>query len=708
MIESLPRLAGEPASAAKPPTGRPRLIAVMPAYNEATTIVGVLERLYPLVDRLLIVDDGSTDATREVVFDWLAAKTHAHLISFNRNRGMSAAYYAAFSHLRCMRDLAQVSDEDIVLTVDADGQHDPASLDLLLRPIADDGADAVTARRDFRLYPLYKRLGNWLMSAWASIWGGRRFQDVESGYRAFKVGPLLDALQYYKGYKYSETVEVAVILPMLGYKVHDTTLVDIPVFRSRTRMKDVVIDLVAMPCAWWRVIATRRLPAVIPRPAAYYVLPAFFLAILSAALVILSRSIYLADDTINNYAHVWYISQSIFETGRIPLHFAGLDDGHAFTYPYGLVPWTVNALVYPLFGDWSVTLFLILAGFAVAATASWVRPALRDPWLMLLFLANPFFIDAVASGQYSFLWATAAFFIAVWAVERERWVIAAAALWLTASTHPIEGGLAVAAYVIFCELFRPRARVPLAVVSGLVLAALTPFIYIALRTPALNENTTRTIVASIAEDLPRRGLVMGTPFLLAWVAPWLRAHYRTAFASFAMVTAATVAVNSGLAGSTALASLPRVGTAMSQGSYYGMAHRAGNAYAAYIASSDFRPRAVYRVLSPNEREQGSYALIRHHAVLSNELFSESQRRRSWTMASYGCYLSAKHVDRVIVERGYAGEFNTNEQAMLDTLVQRGLARDTWHSRRNTIAVYDVTPFRDSVRAPSSVAQCGRG
>ena len=95
-----------------------QLIAVMPAFNESATIAGVLERLYPLVDRLLIVDDGSTDDTREVVFDWLEDKPHAHLISFNRNRGMSAAYYAAFSHLRTMVESGQISEDDIVLTAE--------------------------------------------------------------------------------------------------------------------------------------------------------------------------------------------------------------------------------------------------------------------------------------------------------------------------------------------------------------------------------------------------------------------------------------------------------------------------------------------------------------------------------------------------------------------------------------------------------------
>lgn len=685
--------------AVPPQAGRPRLIAVMPAYNEAATIEGVLERLYPLVDRLVIVDDGSSDSTREVVFEWLADKPHAQLISFNKNRGMSAAYYEAFQHLGRMVALGQVGEDDVVLTVDADGQHDPASLDLLLQPIRE-GADAVIARRDFRLYPAYKRFGNWIMSAWASIWGGRRFRDVESGYRAFKVGPLLDALQYYKGYKYSETVEVAVILPILGYKIHDTTLVDIPVFRSRTRLKDVVIDLVAMPCAWWRVMAARRLPHGVPTWFAYCVLPLFFLAGIVGLLRILTRGLYLADDTVNNYVHVWYISDRLFSTGRIPMHFAGLDGGRAFTFPYGLTPWLVNALFFRLFGDWSVTLFLVLGALAAFGAAMLARPSMRDPWLALLFVANPFFIDALASGQYSFLWSAAGFFVFVHSVERRRWPLAAAAMWFTVSTHPIEGGMAAAAYVAFCVVFRPRVRMPLLGVTAIVLPFLAPSLYFSTQTPAVGETSVRTIAVSILQDLPRRGSVLAAPFVLEWGAPILRRHYRALGVGFAAVAAPLVLLSGG-----ALAKVPGMPSFAKQGSYAGMVSAATNDYQGYLGSSDFHARTVYRVLSPNERKQGAYYLVRNHGVLASELFSESLRRQSWTQDEYRCYLAAKNIDRVVVERGYHREFPTNEPAMLAGLVASGQARMTYGGAGDRIAVYDVTPFRDSGPHPASVKEC---
>src|SRR5205823_4180856 len=106
-----------------------------------------------------------------------------------------------------------------------------------------------------------------------------------------------------------------------------------------------------------------------------------------------------------------------------------------------------------------------------------LRPAMRDPWLLLLFIANPFFIDALANGQYAFLWAVGGFFVFAWGVERQRWIIALAALWFTVSTHPIEGGLASATYVGWCLAFRPMTRRPVLTITALTAPLLIPSLY---------------------------------------------------------------------------------------------------------------------------------------------------------------------------------------------------------------------------------------
>jgi glycosyltransferase involved in cell wall biosynthesis len=230
----------------------------VPAYNEEPTVKGVLERLYPMVDELVVVDDGSTDNTREVVEKWLPEQDNAWMLSFDDNQGMSAAYYLAFTDLRDRLATGEIGEDDLIYTVDADGQHDLGVLDELRDIAVADNLDALIVQRDLSTYPLYKRFGNWVVSAWASMWAGRRLRDVESGYRIFRAAALADALDYYKGYKYSETVEVAIVLCRLGYRVRNDVMVPVPVFRSRTRLVDAVIDLAMIPVAAYRASRRRR------------------------------------------------------------------------------------------------------------------------------------------------------------------------------------------------------------------------------------------------------------------------------------------------------------------------------------------------------------------------------------------------------------------------------------------------------------------
>jgi glycosyltransferase involved in cell wall biosynthesis len=256
-----------PALAA--PGANLRRIAVVPAYNEEPTVGDVLGKLYGYVDELVVVDDGSTDGTKVEIERFLVTHPNATMLVHEVNQGMSEAYYLAFTDLRHRLAAGELSPDDLVYTVDADGQHDLAVLDDLHDRAVEESLDALIVRRDLSTYPPYKQAGNWVMSTWATMWsGGVPLHDVESGYRIFRLGALADALSYYKGYKYSETVEVAIVLSRLGYRVRNDILVPVPVFRSRTRMKDVVIDLAMMVVAAVRVTARRPkdqpVPSLVP------------------------------------------------------------------------------------------------------------------------------------------------------------------------------------------------------------------------------------------------------------------------------------------------------------------------------------------------------------------------------------------------------------------------------------------------------------
>ncbi len=194
---------------------------------------------------------------RARIEEWKVGQSGVQLLTFDTNRGMSAAYYRALTELRSRMRAGELDPDDLVFTVDADGQHELAVFEELQALVTRESLDALLVQRDLSTYPFIKKLGNFVLSAWASLWAGQRLLDVESGYRVFRLGALSDALDYYQGYKYSETVEVAVVLCRLGYRVRNDVIVPVPVFRSRTSLLDAAIDGAMIPVAALRVLRRR-------------------------------------------------------------------------------------------------------------------------------------------------------------------------------------------------------------------------------------------------------------------------------------------------------------------------------------------------------------------------------------------------------------------------------------------------------------------
>lgn len=191
-----------------------RAIVAIPAWNEEGSISQVIEKVRhhrPDV-HILVVDDGSTDATAE-----RAAAAGATVISLPFNVGVGGAMRTAFLY-------ARRGGFDALVQVDADGQHDPADLDRVLGGLS--GADIVVGTR-FHPESMYfvggpRRWAMVLLSKAISVMNGRTISDPTSGFRS--AGPRaieLFAVDYPADYL-GDTVGSLAIAIRKGLTVHET------------------------------------------------------------------------------------------------------------------------------------------------------------------------------------------------------------------------------------------------------------------------------------------------------------------------------------------------------------------------------------------------------------------------------------------------------------------------------------------------------
>ena len=187
-----------------------RVAALVPAYQAAVHLGEVLERIRRAAPGLhvLVVDDGSRDATAEV-----ARMFGASVHSFAANRGKGFALLAGFELL---------TDYDGVLTLDADGQHPPECIPEFLR-VFDAGPDLVMGRRvrspDM---PASRRFANAFSSGWTTTLAGQQITDSQCGYRVYG-RRLLDRTPITPG-RYEVETEIAVRAARLGFRLAEVEI----------------------------------------------------------------------------------------------------------------------------------------------------------------------------------------------------------------------------------------------------------------------------------------------------------------------------------------------------------------------------------------------------------------------------------------------------------------------------------------------------
>ena len=152
-----------------------QITAIIPAYNEELAIGSVVIGTLKYVDQVMVIDDGSTDQTAEI-----AERAGAEVIKLPENMGKGSAIKTGF---------LAVKDADIIVTIDADGQHSPQEIPKLIKPITDGNADMVNGSRYLGKKkngtPSYRRFGQTVLDRATNFNAGIKITDSQSGFRAF-------------------------------------------------------------------------------------------------------------------------------------------------------------------------------------------------------------------------------------------------------------------------------------------------------------------------------------------------------------------------------------------------------------------------------------------------------------------------------------------------------------------------------------------
>jgi glycosyltransferase involved in cell wall biosynthesis len=159
-----------------------RLSVLIPVYNERETIEFILDEIHaqPVAKEIIVVDDFSTDGTRELLCELRDAGRIDRLHLQPMNRGKGAAIRQALS----------MSTGDVVIVQDADLEYDPADWRQLLEPIVDGRADACFGSRflggPHRVLYFWHSIGNRLLTMYSNMWTNLNLTDMETCYKAMR------------------------------------------------------------------------------------------------------------------------------------------------------------------------------------------------------------------------------------------------------------------------------------------------------------------------------------------------------------------------------------------------------------------------------------------------------------------------------------------------------------------------------------------
>lgn len=231
-------------------TSPERIWCCVPVYNNRDTVNGVVTQCRALLRRVVVVDDGSTDADVKSLLSGLDVVVITHA----KNLGKGEAIRTASRHI-------EEHGGTYMITVDADGQHDPRDLERFFPLLQGDDTRLVIGCRDFNTenVPASSRFGRKFANFWLKAETGRTIDDCQSGFRAYPVRSL-NRLRF-RGSRYDFEAEVLAKAAWAGLELATTPIsVRYPKPEERVSSFKPVIDNLRLTRIHSMLVGRRLLP----------------------------------------------------------------------------------------------------------------------------------------------------------------------------------------------------------------------------------------------------------------------------------------------------------------------------------------------------------------------------------------------------------------------------------------------------------------
>lgn len=187
---------------------RNKCCVVVPTYNNAGTLTSVIKGILEYTDNLIVINDGSTDDTSDILDDFPGITC----VEFNSNQGKGSALRKGF-------ETALQLDYEYAITIDSDGQHLPSDLPLFLNAIEEDPGALIVGARNMSQegIPGKSSFGHKFSNFWYRVETGIKLPDTQSGYRLYPI-KALSGIRFYTR-KFEFEIEVLVRAAWKGIPV---------------------------------------------------------------------------------------------------------------------------------------------------------------------------------------------------------------------------------------------------------------------------------------------------------------------------------------------------------------------------------------------------------------------------------------------------------------------------------------------------------